>query len=135
VHVLVPSHVDVQFEPQVPAHSDCPAHVLVQPVPHVRSQLFLESQWYVTLLGAAPGAEATEPSTPAFAGAPPRTQVPPLSHVHVLPEQLQLPEQAGVVSAESSCEPHATNVRSATIVKTPTICFIERLGVRRPGFF
>jgi hypothetical protein len=44
VQSLVPPHFDVQFEPQLPAHTDCPSHVLVHPVPQVRSQLFFESQ-------------------------------------------------------------------------------------------
>ena len=44
VQVLVPSHVEVQLEPQLPAHCDWPAQVFVHPVPQVRSQLFRESQ-------------------------------------------------------------------------------------------
>ena len=44
VQVLVPSHVDVQSDAQLPAHVDWPAQVFVHPVPHVRSQLFFESQ-------------------------------------------------------------------------------------------
>jgi hypothetical protein len=130
VHVLVPSHVDVQFEPHVPAHSDCPAHVFVHPVPHVRSQLFFESQWYVTLLGAPPGAGVTEPSAPdpasaAPEGAPPKTQVPPIAQLHVSPEQVQSPVHAGVVSGVSSFEPHATNARKTTIARAPEMAFIE----------
>jgi hypothetical protein len=44
VHVLVPSQVELQFAVQLPAHVERPAQVFVQPVPHVRSQVFLESQ-------------------------------------------------------------------------------------------
>jgi hypothetical protein len=44
VHVLVPLHVDVQSDAQLPAHVDWPAQVFVHPVPHVRSQVPFESQ-------------------------------------------------------------------------------------------
>ena len=44
VHWLVPAQLDVQLAVQVPAHVDLPSHVLVQPVPHVRSHEPFESQ-------------------------------------------------------------------------------------------
>ena len=40
LHVLVPSHVDVQFEVQTPVHVDFAWHVVVQPVPQFVMQLF-----------------------------------------------------------------------------------------------
>jgi len=44
VQSLVPPQLEVQFELQVPAQTDCPSHVLVQPVPQVVLQLFCSSQ-------------------------------------------------------------------------------------------
>jgi hypothetical protein len=43
VQVLVPVHVEVQPEVHVPLHVDCPLQLDVQPLPHVVSQLFLDS--------------------------------------------------------------------------------------------
>jgi hypothetical protein len=37
VHWLVPAQVDVQFDVQLPAQFDRPSHVLVHPLPQVRS--------------------------------------------------------------------------------------------------
>jgi hypothetical protein len=44
VHVLVPAQLDVQLAAQLPAQLERPSHVFVQPVPQVRSQVFLVSQ-------------------------------------------------------------------------------------------
>jgi hypothetical protein len=74
VHWLVPAQLDVQFEVQVPEQTERASHVLVQPVPQVRSQVPFESQWYVTLFGSDPGVPTTDPSAEpavvAGAGAP-----------------------------------------------------------------
>jgi hypothetical protein len=44
VHWLVPAQLEVQFVPQVPEQVERPSQVLVQPLPHVRSHWFCESQ-------------------------------------------------------------------------------------------
>jgi hypothetical protein len=44
VQLLVPSHVVVQLDRQLPWHVDLPAHDVVQPVPQIALQLFLEEQ-------------------------------------------------------------------------------------------
>jgi hypothetical protein len=44
VQLLVPSQVVVQFDKQLPWHVDLPAHDVVQPVPQIELQLFLEEQ-------------------------------------------------------------------------------------------
>jgi hypothetical protein len=40
----VPAQLEVQFEPQLPPHTDCPSQLLVHPVPQVRLQAFFELQ-------------------------------------------------------------------------------------------
>jgi hypothetical protein len=44
MQLLVPSHVVVQLDRQLPWHVDFPAHDVVQPVPQIELQLFLEEQ-------------------------------------------------------------------------------------------
>ncbi len=44
MQVLVPSHVVVHPDRQVPWHVDWPAHDVVQPVPHVEVHAFFELQ-------------------------------------------------------------------------------------------
>lgn len=44
VQLLVPSHLVVQLDRQLPWHVDFPAHDVVQPVPQIALQLFLEEQ-------------------------------------------------------------------------------------------
>jgi hypothetical protein len=44
VHSLVPAHFEVQLAVQLPSHTERPAQVASQPEPHVRSQVFRESQ-------------------------------------------------------------------------------------------
>jgi hypothetical protein len=89
VHWLVPAQVDVQFELHVPSQTDCPAQLVVHPVPHVDEQVFFDWQSYVTLFGGPA-------STAALLGALPNVQVPPCWHVHVLPVQTQSPVQPAV---------------------------------------
>jgi hypothetical protein len=45
VHWLVPAQLEVQFEVQLPAQTERPSQVFVQPLPQVRSHWFLVSQW------------------------------------------------------------------------------------------
>jgi hypothetical protein len=42
VQLLVPSHVDEQFDVHVPVQVDLPAQVVVQPVPQRESHLLLD---------------------------------------------------------------------------------------------
>jgi hypothetical protein len=44
VHWLVPAQLEVQFAVQLPAQVERPSHVLVHPLPQVRSHSFLVSQ-------------------------------------------------------------------------------------------
>jgi hypothetical protein len=109
VHSLVPAQLDVQFELQLPAHTDFPSQVFVHPVPHVRSHWLFESQWNVTSLGAV--ALGAPPSVPASIDASPNVHVPPLWHEQLAPVQEQSPEQnSEFVSAP--LEPHEAGAAS-----------------------
>jgi hypothetical protein len=110
VQPLVPVHVAVQFELQLPTHSDCPPHVVLQPVPHVELHVFFESQLYVTLFGAP----ASAPLSEAVLGADPKVQVPPALQVHVLPEHSQSPVHAACCDEGGASElpPHAVALRA-----------------------
>jgi hypothetical protein len=45
MQLLVPSQVVAQFDRQLPAQVDLPAHDVVQPVPQTELQVFLDEQW------------------------------------------------------------------------------------------
>jgi len=127
LHVLVPLQVEVQFDWQLPEQVDCPAQSVVQPVPHVESQVFLVWQSKVTLFGGA--APLVPPSAPASApvalplAAPPKEHVPPVLHVHVAPEHWQSPEHEGLAMSAlplSPPQPAAALPPTAPIVDTPS---------------
>jgi hypothetical protein len=44
VQSLPPPHVDVQFDPHVPVHSDFPSHFVVHPVPQSVVHVFFDEQ-------------------------------------------------------------------------------------------
>jgi hypothetical protein len=44
LQLLPPPHVDVHEAPQLPAHDDWPAQLVVQPVPQSTAQVFLDVQ-------------------------------------------------------------------------------------------
>jgi hypothetical protein len=90
LHVLVPSQTVVQFEPHVPPQEDCPAQLLVQPVPQDRLQLFFDWQSSVVLFGGA----ASPPAPPSAVPAPPSAHVAPLAQVQVLPLHVHEPVHA-----------------------------------------
>jgi hypothetical protein len=93
--LLVPSHVEVQFEPQLPAQEDWPAQLVVHPVPHVTSHVFLTAQLYATLF-------ATAPASPPLPVAVPNVHVPPLLHEHVFPAHVQAPEHVATPAGPAS---------------------------------
>jgi hypothetical protein len=70
LHVLPPPQVDVQLEPHVPLHVDCPSHVVVQPVPQSVVHVFFEPQSYVALFGGAVPPSAVTPPSPALVAPP-----------------------------------------------------------------
>ncbi len=133
LHVLVPLHVDVQFDWQLPEQVDCPAQSVVQPVPHVELQVFLVWQSNVTLFGGAapPLVPVVPPSAPASPlvvpalplAAPPNEHVPPVLHVHVAPEHWQSPEHEGLGMSALPLlppQPAAAVAPRAPTVETPS---------------
>ena len=107
---LVPVHVAVQFELQLPTHSDCPPHVVVHPVPHVELHGFFDWQLYVTSLGAP----ASTPLSEAEPDADPNVQFPPVLQVHLLPVHSQSPVHVALDGggAASLLPPQAMAIRA-----------------------
>jgi hypothetical protein len=143
VHSLVPEQRDVQLSVQVPSHTDRPAQVAVQPVPHVRSQLFFASQRYVTSFGKLPPLGAAPESSVAVSPASlagtsgPKVHVPPASQLHVSPEQSQsprhmaLPTSLEAPQAVAPASPTDTSPTDNHPAKRET--FIRDLVVRESG--
>lgn len=126
VHSLVPAQLVVQLASQLPSHFDWPAQLLVQFVPHVRSHVFCDSQLNVTLSGAPLLLAVPPPSgsdslalLPPPAGAP-NVHVPPFSHSHVEPVQMQSPTQDGLAIAGASSPPHPTTAPSDAVTMERT---------------
>jgi hypothetical protein len=117
VHSLVPVHVDVQFDSHVPSHFDWPAQLVVQPVPHVESQVFFDLQSNVALFGgAAAPPSPVPPSPPAVVPevAPPNVHVPPDLHSHTAPVHWQSPVQLACAAATPSSPPQPVEAAPAT---------------------
>jgi hypothetical protein len=117
VQLLVPVHVDVQFELQVLWQVDWASHVVVHPVPQVEAHVFFVSQLYVTLLGAVAAASA-EPSGPPSA-LPPKVQCPPAAHVHVLPVHEQSPAQVAVAPPPPPSGPPSSTLGRGPVPSGP----------------
>lgn len=114
VHSLVPVHVDVQLDSHVPSHFDWPAQFVVQPVPHVESQVFFDLQSNVALFGGA-AAPPSPPSAPAPAVvALPKVQLPPDLHSHTAPVHSQSPVQLACAAATPSSPPQPVEAAPAT---------------------
>jgi hypothetical protein len=115
VHVLPPAHVEVQLEPQLPPQLDCPAQLVVHPVPQLTLHSFFDSQLNVALLGGA-----WEPPSPP----PPRVHAPPDVQVHVEPLQehdpvhSRLPEDAPEQARTTPMHADAT-IHAILIVESP----------------
>ena len=142
VHVLVPVQLDVQFEPQLPSQTDCPAQLLVHPVPHARSHVFFDWQLNVALSGGAvPVDPSVPPSAPAvvLAAVPPNAQVPPALQVHVAPLQSQSPVQLGPGMLAFSLLPQpaltpAPTPTNASETRTQEKVMRLDMSVPRPGW-
>ena len=107
LHVLVPVHVEVQLDSQLPSQMDWPPQLVVQPVPQVESHVFFDSHLYETLSGGGV-AVPVPPSPEVVVDPPPNSHVPPCLHVQVVPVHSQSPVQdatAGPISASSLPQP------------------------------
>jgi hypothetical protein len=134
VHWLVPVHVDVQFELHDPSHVDFAEQFVVQPVPHVESQVFCESHLYVTLFGGGAAPPSPPSAAPASVPPAPKVHVPPCLQVHTFPVHSQAPVHAAV-EAEASAgisllpslppqpigPPEPKPMATATIPREPTM--------------
>ena len=112
LHSLVPLQVEVQFDSQLPSQVDCPAQLVVQPVPHVESHVFFDSHENVALSGGA--APPSTPASPPAPLAPPNVQVPPCLQVHWAPVQTQSPVHEGLDTGALSSPPQPTGAANET---------------------
>lgn len=115
VHWLVPVQVEVQFDSQLPAHTDWPSQVLVHPLPHVTSQVPLVSQWYVRSLGSPLAFTLASALAPPLPLPLPKVHLPPVLHEQIVPEQSQSPvHDAATGVADEPPQPAASPVVIAT---------------------